>query len=93
MRHSSVPLVQRHHPPRAAPRARGTPREAEWTDVEVGSAEPEPEREDAAIPAQTDDPVCAACGRPLYWAGPPAEENGVPICAECDAANNFDVDE
>ena len=35
--------------------------------------------------------VCAACRRPLWWARPPSEENGLPICAECDAARNFDV--
>jgi hypothetical protein len=53
----------------------------------------------SASQTDADDPVptagpgatCVACGRPLTWAGPPTEENGRPICAECDAANNFDV--
>jgi hypothetical protein len=64
-----------------------------WKWARRNATQPEREREDAAIPAQIDDPVCAACGKPLSWAGPPTEENGLPICAECDAANNFDVDE
>lgn len=49
-----------------------------------------PDRE-AATPVIEGEAACVACGRPLWWAGPPSEENGLPICAECDAARNFDV--
>jgi hypothetical protein len=35
---------------------------------------------------------CSACGRPLDGDPEESEEAGLPICAECERARNFDAD-
>jgi len=41
-------------------------------------------------PMVSPEPACPQCGRPLFWAGDPGVDGDQAICAECDAAINFD---